>query len=334
MKFLLQPTLVFAAVLLLAATTPLQAQEMTEAIDSTGLPGDHFSLQGALELFKKAQSPEEFEKLLNTEENNVNNLDLNADGDIDYLKVIDNMDGDVHALVIQAVVSKDEAQDIAVIEIEKDGAESAVLQIIGDEDIYGENVIVEPFEEEDGKSGKGPYYSPEERIAIVVNVWLWPSVRFVYAPVYRPWVSPWYWGYYPGWWRPWRPHPYRWFYPRTARYHVHYHVVAVHRVPRAHVVYAPVRRTSVTVTRSHQGSITHYRSSRGVTVNKTTTGLKATGTRGNTASGRRTTTTVTAHGPNRDVKATRTTKQGKVTTKNGTTVKGRKTTTKVRTRKH
>ena len=31
--------------------------------DSTGLPGDNFSLQGALEMFKKASSPEEFEKL-------------------------------------------------------------------------------------------------------------------------------------------------------------------------------------------------------------------------------------------------------------------------------
>jgi hypothetical protein len=30
-------------------------------IDSTGLPGDNFSLQGALELFKKASGPEEFE---------------------------------------------------------------------------------------------------------------------------------------------------------------------------------------------------------------------------------------------------------------------------------
>ena len=39
--------------------------------DSTGLPGDHFSLQGALEMFKKANSIEEFEKLINTESNNV-----------------------------------------------------------------------------------------------------------------------------------------------------------------------------------------------------------------------------------------------------------------------
>ena len=60
--------------------------------DSTGLPGDHFSLQGAVEMFKKAGSIEEFEKLINTQSNNVNNLDLNADGEIDYVSVIDKSD--------------------------------------------------------------------------------------------------------------------------------------------------------------------------------------------------------------------------------------------------
>ncbi|MBK9397271.1 MAG: hypothetical protein IPN55_08575 [Saprospiraceae bacterium] len=57
--------------------------------DSTGLPGDNFSLQGAMDLFSKATSPEDFEKAINDEKNNVNNLDLNGDGEIDYIKVID-----------------------------------------------------------------------------------------------------------------------------------------------------------------------------------------------------------------------------------------------------
>jgi len=51
----------------------------TQAIfpaDSTGLPGDTISWKVAPELFKKSASPEEFEKLLNTEGNGVNNLDL------------------------------------------------------------------------------------------------------------------------------------------------------------------------------------------------------------------------------------------------------------------
>jgi hypothetical protein len=36
--------------------------------DSTGVPGDNFSLEGALEMFRKAESPEEFEKMINTED--------------------------------------------------------------------------------------------------------------------------------------------------------------------------------------------------------------------------------------------------------------------------
>ena len=49
------------------------------------VPGDNFSLEGALELFKKSASPEEFERSLNDPDSRVNNLDLNGDGYIDYI---------------------------------------------------------------------------------------------------------------------------------------------------------------------------------------------------------------------------------------------------------
>ena len=86
--------------------------------DSTGLPGDQFSLEGAIELFKKADSPETFEKLLNDQKSGVNNLDLNEDGDIDYVKVISKQDGDLHLFILQVPVSEGENQDIAVIGLE------------------------------------------------------------------------------------------------------------------------------------------------------------------------------------------------------------------------
>src|SRR5688572_17479774 len=79
---------------------PGQAQNISGQ-DSTGLPGDHFSLQGALDLFKKSTSVEDFEKQLNTESNHVNNLDLNGDKKIDYIRVIDKTKGDAHALILQ-----------------------------------------------------------------------------------------------------------------------------------------------------------------------------------------------------------------------------------------
>ncbi len=78
------------------------------------LPGDQFSLRGALDLLKQSNSPEEFEKLLNSEKNDVNNLDLNQDGEVDYVRVIDRKDGDAHAIVLQVPVSTSENQDVAV----------------------------------------------------------------------------------------------------------------------------------------------------------------------------------------------------------------------------
>ncbi|MGB5024809.1 MAG: hypothetical protein WBO44_05625, partial [Saprospiraceae bacterium] len=132
----------------MSISTMSKAQEVS---DSTGLPGDNFSLEGALNLFKMASSPEDFEKLLNTESNHVNNLDLNEDGDIDYIRVISKMDQDAHAFILQVPISETESQDIAVIELEKDGKESAVIQIIGDEDIFGIQQIIEPSDGNDQK---------------------------------------------------------------------------------------------------------------------------------------------------------------------------------------
>src|SRR5688500_20139353 len=57
------------------------------------VPGDNFSLEGALELFKQSDSPEEFERLLNSPDSKVNNLDLNGDGYIDYIRVHDRYQG-------------------------------------------------------------------------------------------------------------------------------------------------------------------------------------------------------------------------------------------------
>ena len=118
----------YLTVLAVAAFTafiPAAAQDLSA--DTTGLPGDNFSLQGALEMFKKAGSPEEFEKLINKEDNNVNNLDINGDGETDYIRVVDKMDKDLHAFILQVPVSETESQDIAVIEMEKTGDTTVVV---------------------------------------------------------------------------------------------------------------------------------------------------------------------------------------------------------------
>ena len=231
--------------------------------DSTGLPGDDFSLSGALEMFQKASSPEEFERLLNTEDNHVNNLDLNGDGEIDYIQVIDTMRGNVHAFVLRAVLSPTESQDVAVIEVQKKGNANAVVQIVGDRDLYGDEVIVEPGEGENVKADNGGdrTSNPPPR-PVVVNAWAWPCVRYVYAPGYVAWFSPWRWSAYPGWWHPWRPFAWRVYHPYALRYRTGFVFAPRRRVFLAHRIYAPMRRTSIIVRSRHRAAVNHTRAVR------------------------------------------------------------------------
>lgn len=258
-------TKLFGSLMLFNLVNTMTAQDL----DSTGLPGDHFSLEGALDLFKNSESPETFEKALNSEENYVNNLDLNQDGEIDYVRVIDHLDADVHAIVLQALVAEGETQDIAVIEIEKTGNEEAILQIIGDENIYGQEMIVEPFEEDE--TGKGGPQSTYGDHRLIVNVWFWPGVHYLYRPAYVRWVSPWRWMSYPRWWSPWKVKPYHRMIGLRPRYHLHYHPVDIHRVGRAHHLYVPRRTTSVIVHRHYNTKVTAYRSQKGIVNTKKTT---------------------------------------------------------------
>ena len=267
---------------------------------STGLPGDQFSLEGAIELFKKADSPEAFEKIINDQNSGVHNLDLNEDGDIDYIKVVSKQDGDVHLFILQVSVSESENQDIAVIGLEKTKENEAILQITGDEDIYGEEIIVEPSDGDEeydvdiNKKGPSPYY-PNKPV-LVVNVWTWPCVRFVYAPSYRPWVSPWRWRSYPGWWKPWRPLRWSAWHPVSNK---HYgptvRVAHTHRTVKAHKAYRPLRVTSTTVRTRHSAAHANYK----VTRTKT----KVTGPRGNSVTKKNT----TVKGPRGNVKKQKTT---------------------------
>jgi hypothetical protein len=212
--------------------------------DSLGLPGDNLDLQGVLELFKKSASPEDFEKALNTQNNEVNNLDLNNDNETDYIRVVDHSQDEAHALVLQVPVNETEAQDVAVIELEKNGAESADLQIVGDEDFYGKDYIIEAGNE----IPPPPPAGPAMKSTVIVNVWAWPCVRFIYAPAYVIWVSPWHWRYYPVWWSPWKPVYWHVHHMHVIRYHHPYwHRVYAHRVVKAHTVYAPHRTTSTVV---------------------------------------------------------------------------------------
>jgi hypothetical protein len=127
----------------IAVAFVVHTQAQTRAlVDSTGLPGDGFDLAGAVELFKQAPNLEAFERALNEEASQVNNLDLDGDERVDHIRVVDHKSGEAHAIVLQVALSQSELQDVAVIELEKTGEAAAMLQIRGAEELYGSDVLV------------------------------------------------------------------------------------------------------------------------------------------------------------------------------------------------
>jgi hypothetical protein len=169
--------------------------------------------------------------------------------------VTDKSEKQSHAFILQVPVSQTETRDIAVIVVEKTADTTAVVQIIGNKEIYGKEIIIEP----DGGTkdqasvdnwnsathGPSNNYRSDNTYTVVVNVWYWPSVRFIYAPIYTPWVSPWRWGYYPGWWAPWRPVTLYVWQPRVVVYNRSFVAVSTYRVPGARYLYAPAGSVSV-----------------------------------------------------------------------------------------
>ena len=210
--------------------------EYLASIDTTSL-GSNLNLQAVAELFRTSKDLEEFEQRLNDKDEGVNNLDLNEDGKTDYLRVVDHAEKNTHVIVLQAVVGKDQFQDVASIDVVQDG-DKVSLQIVGDEDIYGTDYYIEPEEQEEVKN--------------------YPAVKVMFVVGYTPYYSPYYWGYYPPYYRPWHPYP-AYYYHRHVFYHHHvyhhhhhyhgYHHGHGHRNPHARSVYnshrvtAPINKT-------------------------------------------------------------------------------------------
>lgn len=210
--------------------------------DRTGYEGDYFSLEGALDVFRESSTLRNFERRLNSEDYYVNNLDLNYDGQIDYVRVEHRQQGNFHAIVLQAVVDRYEVQDVAVIELEVIGRREAVLQIIGDEDLYGREVIVEP---RDGYAdNRGRYHRD---YGTYVNVFYWRPVQYILGRQYRTYVSPYRWRSYPTWWAPRIQLTWGIFRPRIVVYTNRFIVVTRHRVVRVHNFYRPYRTYCPTV---------------------------------------------------------------------------------------
>ena len=216
------------ALLIFAACTTIVAQ--TRQDEYLGLPGDNLNLYAVMKLFQGSETLESFERNLNDENSRINNLDLNGDNLIDYIRVIDYINSDVHTIVLRVAINKREDQDIAVFTVQRFRNGQVQIQLIGDEALYGRNYIIEPiYAEQYANETSNPGYTGNVSVATTTyyEVGAWPVIRFIYMPDYVVWHSAWYWGYYPTYWHAWRPYYWDFYYGYHYNwyndYYTHFH---------------------------------------------------------------------------------------------------------------
>ncbi|MBO9611884.1 MAG: hypothetical protein J7619_04275 [Dyadobacter sp.] len=199
------------------------AQAEEEKLD---LPGDNLNLYAVLKLFQESETLEGFERKLNEEDSEINNLDLNGDDQIDYIRVEDQVEGNLHTISLKVAVSETEDQDVAAFYVEKKDNGEVWIQLVGDEDLYGKDYIIEPNSQSGTVSETpNPGYTGNREVQQAVAqpnvtyVSTWPVIQFIFVPRYVIWRSPWRWHYYPSYWRPWRPRYWHYYYG----YHYHWH---------------------------------------------------------------------------------------------------------------
>jgi hypothetical protein len=230
---MIKHSLVIVMFILGFSNSSVKAQA-TQQPDSLGLPGDNLNLYAVMQLFQNSETLEGFEKTLNAEDTKINNLDLNNDDKIDYIRVVDNVDKEVHNIVLQVPINDKENQDVATFIVEKNNKGGVDIQLIGDEDLYGKNYIVEPnyidtpaitSTKETPNPGYVKQYTQKTTDSkgntTIINNYTttqtasWPVVSYIFRPNYVAWISPWRWAYYPSYWNPWTP----WYWHRYYGYH-------------------------------------------------------------------------------------------------------------------
>ena len=160
------------------------AQDKTTVNASNSEISDNLDLKAVASIFGESKNLEDFERRLNDPKLKISNLDLNYDNQVDYLRVIESIEGRTHLIVIQAILEKDVFQDVATIEVEKDANNRMQVQVVGDVFMYGNNYIYEPV-----------YVRTP-----IIFTYLWVSN-------YRPYNSSWNWGFYPSFYYYWHPFP-------------------------------------------------------------------------------------------------------------------------------
>lgn len=133
-------------------------------------------LKAVGQLVRKARDAEDLEKMINVPE--INNVDLNEDGTIDYIQVHEYGEGDTRGFSLVTEFEAGEEQELATIDIAKTGSDEVDVEVHGNEHVYG----------------RGQYYHSRFGLgdALLLS-WVFSS--------HRPFMSPYGYGAYPGYYR-------------------------------------------------------------------------------------------------------------------------------------
>lgn len=173
----------FIGIIILSIITPscdkVDNNNYNVTVQTQVTAADGLNLNAVGDLLKKTKSTEEFERLLNDKSTGVNNLDLDEDDKVDFIKVTEYGSGNVRGYSLTTEPAAGEEQEIATIEIEKDASSQGKMEVHGNENIYGQ----------------GHYYHSRFSLGDAM------LMSYLWGPRWGMWHSPYRYGMYPGYYR-------------------------------------------------------------------------------------------------------------------------------------
>ena len=115
----------------------MNAQDRTSVNAMNAEISDNLDLRAVASIFGDSRDLQDFERRLNDPKLQISNLDLNNDDQVDYLRVIETVEGRTHLIIIQSVLDQDVYQDVATLDVEKDRNNKIHVQVVGDVFMYG-----------------------------------------------------------------------------------------------------------------------------------------------------------------------------------------------------
>jgi hypothetical protein len=155
--------------------------------------GDNLDLQALGALVQKSQNAQSIEDTLNSN-GSINNLDLDGDGNVDYIKVTEYGSGNSRGFSFTVDLPDNQSQEVATIELNKNGNE-AQMNINGNQQLYGQN---------------SSYQSHISVSDLLIMHYLFSNHSYYHSP-YR-------YGYYPRYYRSYRSVPMRSYHSRVSPY--------------------------------------------------------------------------------------------------------------------